>query len=58
MCRLTSIRNRNRSEYLVSHGARPSQLELEGKGAQGMAVPPNGPDSFKNRRVEFRALFS
>lgn len=55
---LSWSRAANVCEYLVSHGARPSQLELEGKGAQGMAVPPNGPDSFKNRRVEFRALFS
>lgn len=55
---LSWSRAANVCEYLVSHGSRPSQLELEGKGAQGMAVPPNGPDSFKNRRVEFRALFS
>jgi outer membrane protein OmpA-like peptidoglycan-associated protein len=54
---LSWSRAANVCEYMVAQGARPAQLELEGRGAQGMVVPPTGQSAYKNRRVEFRALW-
>jgi len=53
---LSWTRAANVCECLVSNGARPGQLELEGCGSQHMFVPPTGQQNYRNRRVEFVPL--
>eukprot|EP00936_MAST-01D_sp_MAST-1D-sp1_P000306 g306.t1 len=43
----------NVCEFLVSCGAKPAQLELEGKACAQQLVPPNSKAAWKNRRVDF-----
>ena len=43
----------NVCEFLVSSGAKPAQLELEGKACAQQLVSPNSKAAWKNRRGDF-----
>merc|ERR1711959_603629 len=53
---LSWSRAANVCEYIVAHGAKASQLELEGLGSTEMIFSAGSTECFKNRRVEFWPL--